>query len=126
MNCEFHSQKTAVDKCKVCGANLCEECNGFQKIHGTCPKCSKVLANKEYISFKNSLMYNILSLVCAVAFLALYIVSVCLHKINTTFTIIGAIVLTIFLPLSVFMLVNTISNIKRIKKQIAISIKLKN
>lgn len=122
MNCEFHDDKKAVAKCKVCGANLCEECNGYQNIHGTCPKCSKTFANKEYISLKNAFMYNILSLVCAIAFLALYIVSLCLNKLSSTFIIIGAVVLVVFLPFSIYLLVNTLLSIKRTKKQIAISI----
>ena len=101
MNCEFHSEKQAVARCKVCGANLCEDCNAYQNIHGSCPQCSKTFASKEYISLKNGLMYNILSLVCAIAFLGLYVVSLCLNKLSTVFTIIGAVVLAIFLPISI-------------------------
>ena len=126
MNCEFHDKKQAVSKCKICGANLCEECNSYQNIHGTCPKCTKASANKEYLSLKNALMYNILSLICAIAFLGLYVVSLCLNKLSMTFTIIGAVVLVIFLPFSIYLLVNTVSNIKKIKKQIAIAITQKN
>ena len=48
MNCKYH-EKEAVEKCKVCGAPLCEDCAKFQEENGTCPACSNGNIEKSYM-----------------------------------------------------------------------------
>lgn len=115
MNCKYHSDRDAVGKCKACGADLCAECDDFAKQNDICPSCAKMYVYRTYDGSKNGLTYNIVSLVCAVAFLALYIVSICLNKLSTNLIVMGAVIIGLLLPLSIFMLVYNITNMKKCK-----------
>lgn len=115
MNCFVHGDKEAKSKCVVCGKPLCEDCTKFQNECGACPKCLKKQAESMYAVAKRGIMYTILSLICAVAFLIIYIVEVCLGNFDKTYIIVGAVILATLVPLSVFMFVKTILKIKKYK-----------
>ena len=116
MSCKLHKNKPDVKKCVVCGTGLCDECAKFQDEYGACPTCLSKQAQSIYVNLKRGIKYNILSLVCSVAFLVLYIVEICLGRFSNTFIIVGAIILALLLPLSIYMFVKTILRLKEYKK----------
>lgn len=119
MNCKYHIDREAKHKCKICGADLCDECNEFQNKNEGCLSCAKMYAYRTYVGFKNSFLYNVISVVCAVAFLVLYIVSICLNMISTIYIVVGAIIIGLLLPISLFLLIYNASNLKKSKKLIS-------
>ena len=123
MFCKYHSDKKAVSKCQVCGADLCDECSDYQNKYDSCPLCAKIYASKTFLTYKNNFTYNLISVVCAVTFLVLYIASLCTKKLNTMFIIIGAIEISILLPVSVYLLINSAKKIKIYKKLVENAIK---
>ena len=118
MNCIYH-KKEAVSKCKVCGAPLCDECEEFQNKNGCCEACARDLEARTYKTQKSGLMYNILSLVCAIGFLVLYIIS--FSKLLLPYKIAGGIIIGILLPLTVIMLIFTLRSNKKSKNNINIA-----
>ena len=90
MDCKYHRGKKAVGQCKLCGANLCQKCTDFQQQYGRCPACAKDYLQYVYKNFKRGLRYNIFGVVCAVAFLALYIVCICTNNADKSFVILSS------------------------------------
>lgn len=123
MSCKYHSDKEAVSKCNVCGADLCKECSDYQDKYDSCPVCAKIYASTTFLTYKNNFTYNMISVVCAVTFLILYIVSLFTNKLNTLFIIIGAIAIVILLPVSIFLTANSAKKIKIYKKLVENAIK---
>ena len=115
MKCKYHDRE-AITRCRVCGAALCSECDAFQKTNEMCPECSKKYLNKTYKSYKTGIMYNVLSMVCAVGFLVLYLLS--FAKLLMAYKIAGGVVLAVMLPLTVFMFVKSVSGARKLKKQL--------
>lgn len=115
MACFIHEKKEDKSKCVVCGKPICDDCSKFQEEYGACPSCLEKQANLIYSSAKRGLAYNILSLICAVLFLTLYIVDICLGKMDKTFIIVGAVILALLFPLSIYMFIRTLKRIKEYK-----------
>ncbi len=118
MDCKYHRGKKAVGQCKLCGAKLCQKCTDFQQQYGRCPACAKDYLQYVYKNFKRGLRYNIFGVVCAVAFLALYIVCFCTNNADKQFVIFGAIVIAVLTPLSIFLLVYSCKQIKKCKQNL--------
>ena len=116
MDCKYHRGKKAVGQCKLCGANLCQKCTDFQQQYGRCPACAKDYLQYVYKNFKRGLRYNIFGVVCAVAFLSLYIVCICTNNADKSFVIFGAIVIAVLTPLSVVLLVYSCKQLKKYKQ----------
>ncbi len=116
MNCKYHADKESVSKCKLCGTELCEDCSKFSKKFDRCPKCAKKEISYLYFRIKHGLTFNVLSLICAVGFLIMYVVALCLGQLDKSFTIIGAIILVILLPITILILIYSINNLKKYKK----------
>ena len=112
MNCKFHKDMEAIDNCVICGAPLCEECKKFHDKHFGCQNCCSREVHRNYLSYKNGFKYNIITLGCAALFLVLYIVAICLNIFETKFIILGAVVLAILVPVSIYL---TIINHKKLK-----------
>ena len=115
MNCKFHSDKESVSKCKICGAELCKDCAKFADSFDRCPKCAQKEIKYFYAKIKRGLIFNIISVVSAVFFLVLYVITLCLGQMDKDFIIIGAIILTVMLPLTILMFVYSINNLKKYK-----------
>ena len=116
MNCKYHGEREAVAKCKVCGADLCKECNEYQRFFDSCLECANLYATETYYTYKNNFIYNLLSIICAGVFLILYIVSLAFNKLNSTLIVVGAIALSLLLPVSILLLVFSAKKIKVYKK----------
>ena len=116
MNCKFHSNKEGVSKCKICGAELCKDCTKFAIKFDRCPKCAQKQISYLYSRIKHGLVFNILGVVCALAFLVMYIVALCLGQLDKDFIVIGAVVLAFLLPITIIMFVYSIKNLKSYKK----------
>lgn len=111
----MHGNKESQAKCVVCGKPLCADCSKFQDEYGACPKCLKKQAESMYAVAKRGIWYNILSLACALAFIVIYIVEVCLGNFDQTYIIVGAVLLGVLTPVSVFMFIKTLLKIKKYK-----------
>ena len=123
MNCKYHTKRLAVSKCQVCGANLCKECADYQKKYDSCPVCAKIYASSTFLTYKNNFNYNLISVLCAITFLVLYIVSLCTNKLSMLFIIIGAIAIGLLLPVSIFLIINSARKIKIYKKLVENALK---
>ena len=115
MNCVIHKNKESSAKCVVCGKPLCAECAEFQEKYGACPKCLKRQAEVMYQTAKRGIVYNILSLICAVAFLTIYVVELCLGNLNQTYIIGGSIIIGVLVPVSITMFVLTLLKMRKYK-----------
>ena len=113
-NCKYHDLE-AVSECVICKAKLCKSCDDFQKQFGRCPKCAKKSVYHLHQNLKRGLIQNIISVICAVAFFSLFVVYICLGKASTTFIVVGAIIVALLCPLTIFMLIYNLKNIKRLK-----------
>ena len=116
MKCSYHSEREAISKCKVCGANLCDICDDFQGMHGYCSRCSANYNGKNYLTFSSGLKYNIVSLICAIMFLSFWIVCIFITNMSLTYLICGGIIALILLSVSISLLTVSIVNIKKIKR----------
>ena len=112
--CKYHNEAEAVGECAICKAKLCEECDEFASQFGRCPKCAKQTVVHLQQNLKRGLLRNVLSVVFAGLFLILFVVYLCLGQLSTTFIIIGSVVIAILLPLTIFMMVYNIKNIKKL------------
>lgn len=121
MNCEFHKDREAVSKCKVCGKDLCEECDKVNQKYSACPGCAKNALQTYHQNIKRGFMFNILSIICSVAFVAMYIVALALQKLSLGYIIAGAVIIAILVPASIFMLCYSLKNMKAYKKVIDIA-----
>ena len=113
--CKFHKENDAVGKCALCGAELCKECDDFQEQFGRCPNCARQTVAILHKKLKHGLLKNILSVVFATLFLILYVVYLCLGELSTTFIVVGAIIISILMPLTVLMMIYNIKNIKKLE-----------
>ena len=113
MNCEYHKDRESVNKCKICGKEICKECDEVQSKYSACPSCVKETVGIYYDKIKRGFKYNILIMICAVAFLAMYVVELALGKLSLTYIIIGAVCVAILIPLSIFMLLYSVNNLKK-------------
>ena len=104
-NCSFHADRESEAKCKICGKDLCGECNNIQNRFGACPNCSKAYLKRLYNSNKQGFWYNMLSVVCAVSFLALYLVQFFTGKLSLTFKVVGGVIIALLLTATIVMLV---------------------
>jgi len=116
MNCKYHREREAVAKCKICGADLCQECNEYQRFFDSCLDCANLTATETYYTYKNNFIYNLLSIICAGVFLILYIISLALNRLNLALIIVGAIALSLLLPISILLLLFSAKKIKVYKK----------
>ena len=116
MNCEYHKDREAVAKCKVCGKDLCEECDKVNQKYSACPNCAKSTLQTYHQNIKRGFLFNILSIVCSVAFLVMYVVAPALQKLNLGYIIAGAIIIAILVPASIFMLCYSLRNMKAYKE----------
>ena len=123
MNCKYHTNRFAVVKCNICGAELCKECADYQKKYDCCPVCAKIYASSTFLTYKKNFNYNLISVICAATFLILYIVSLCTNKLNTLFIIIGAVAIGILLPVSIFLMISSAKKIKIYKKLVENAVK---
>ena len=121
MNCEFHKDREAVAKCKVCGKDLCEECNKVNQKYSACPSCAKSTLQTYHQNIKRGLMFNVLSIICSVAFVVMYVVALALQKLNLGYIIAGAIIIAILVPASIFMLCYSLRNMKEYKEVIEVA-----
>ena len=115
MKCSYHETRDAISKCKVCGADLCNVCDEFQRRKGFCSRCSAYFDVKNYETFKRGLKYNIISLVCAILFVAFWIVCIFVSNLDSVYLICGGIISALILAISIFLLTNSAVNIKKIK-----------
>ena len=121
MNCNFHKDREAVAKCKVCGKDLCKECDEVNQKYSACPGCAKNTLQTYQQNIKRGLLFNILSIVCAFAFVAMYIVALALGKLSVAYIVVGAVLIAILVPVSVFMLCYSLKNLKAYKSIIALA-----
>src|SRR5574344_827805 len=115
MNCKYHNEKESTAKCKICGAPLCPECDEVQKKYFGCPNCAKKYLTQVFQNYTRGLVYNILSVICFVAFVVLYIVDLSLKNLNTLFIVLGAVIIAVLGSLSIFLFCYTLKKIKKIK-----------
>ena len=115
MSCAIHKKDNDVKKCPVCQKSMCEQCANFCEKYGACPNCLKRQSEMMFDTSKRGVWYAGLGLVCATVFLILYVIEICLGKIETTFIIIGTIILAVLLPLTIFLLLFSIKRIKVMK-----------
>ncbi|HAJ78102.1 MAG TPA: hypothetical protein DCO89_03445 [Clostridiales bacterium] len=123
MNCKYHTNHEAVSKCNICGANLCKECSDYQNKYDSCPVCAKIYASSTFLTYKNNFTYNLISVICAGAFLILYILSLFTNKLSSLFIIIGAVAIGFLLPVSVVLTVINAKKLKIFKKLIENAVK---
>ncbi len=123
MNCYLHNEKKEVSKCNICQKPLCEDCANFCEEHGACPTCLKKQVQNMYQSSKRGIWYTITSMLCAVVFLTLYVIDLSLGKLEKSFVIIGAIILGILLPLTIFLLIHSLKKRNEYKKFLENNIK---
>lgn len=116
MSCAIHKKNDDIAKCPVCKKSMCEECADFCEKYGACPTCLKRQVQTMHISSKRGIWYSLLGLVCATIFLIMYIVDIALGKMETNFIIIGAVILAVLLPLTIFLLVYSVLRTKKTKK----------
>ena len=115
MSCVIHKKSDSIGKCVVCGKPLCDKCVEFQEKFGACPECLKKQAESIYRSSKRGIIYNILSLVCAVSFLIIFVIELCLGNLNQTYIIGGGVIIGLLVPISVLMFVFTLLRLKKYK-----------
>lgn len=121
MNCKFHKDREAVAKCKICGKDLCEECNKVNQKYSACPSCAKTTLQTYYQNIKRGLMFNVLSIICSFAFVVMYIVTLALQKLSTAYIVAGAIIIAVLVPASIFMLCYSLKNMREYKAVIDIA-----
>lgn len=121
MNCKFHKDREAVAKCKICGKDLCEECNKVNQKYLACPNCAKTTLQTYYQNIKRGLMFNVLSIICSFAFVVMYIVTLALQKLSTAYIVAGAIIIAVLVPASIFMLCYSLKNMREYKAVIDIA-----
>jgi multidrug efflux pump subunit AcrB len=116
MNCEYHQDRQETTECNVCKKPLCAECAKIQEKFGACAKCAKKQIDRVYQNYKQGLKFNIMSIVCFVAFLIVYVVDVCIGNLSIPFIIFGAVITVVLGVLSVLMLVKTTTKLKEYGK----------
>lgn len=121
MNCEFHKDREAVAKCKVCGKDLCEECDKVNQKYSACPSCAKTTLQTYHQNIKRGFLFNILSIICSVAFVVMYVVALALQKLSLGYIIAGAVIIAILVPASILMLLYSLKNMKAYKQIIELS-----
>ena len=115
MSCFIHKDIESKSKCPICQNELCESCEKFCDEYGACPKClnSQVVSMLE--NTNRGIIYSIFSLICSSLFLILYLVDLLRGTMQKNFIIIGAILVSIILPVSIILLVHTIKKKKEYK-----------
>ena len=121
MNCEFHKDRESVSKCKICGKELCEECDKINQKYSACPSCAKNAVARYYQNFKRGFMFNILSIICSVAFVVMYIISLVQKKLSLSYIIIGAVIIALLGSVSIVMFCYSLKKMKEYKLQIKLA-----
>ena len=116
MNCHIHNQKQPVAKCAKCHQPICEQCVDLHKKYGACPSCSKDKLFTLYSSFKKGLIFNILSVLCAVAFIVCYALDVISGQADKLYVILGAVCGSVIVIFSTTLLVRNILKTKKLGK----------
>lgn len=116
MSCYIHKNKPKVTECQICKKPICEQCQNVQNQYGACPNCMKDSLKYQKQNLKRGLVLNILSVVCFVAFLVVYLVQIFTQHADTLFVVLGAICCAFLGVFSVFLLVRAVLKIKDIAK----------
>lgn len=116
MNCHIHNQNQPIAKCRKCKQPICEQCADIHKKYGACPSCSKDKLFSLYSSFKKGLVFNVLSVLCAIAFFVCYAIDVSAGQADKLYVILGAIFGSIIAIFSITMLIKTALKIKNLGK----------
>ena len=114
MSCHLHNQKQEVSHCNVCGKPICNECLDVQNYYESCPSCSKEHLKDLYANYKKGLIFNILSVICIVAFFVVFAIDIA--SADQVFIIVGSILGGIGAIVSVALLIRTVLKMHNLKK----------
>lgn len=116
MNCSFHNDREEVAKCNICKKPLCAECDKVQQKYLACPSCAQKSLIAIHKIYKRGLIFNVLGVLCFIAFVVLYVVDLMLGNLGKTFIILGAIAMAILGAITITMFVMSCLKLKRLNK----------
>lgn len=122
--CSFHSDKEAVEKCTICGKEMCEDCAPkFINERVACPVCAKESCKKERKSYSWIIVLAGVGLLAGIAVIAMLIALIIRDGKDEMFKYIAAGILVIaIMALAVFTLIKSIQSLKYYNKRYKIAL----
>lgn len=109
--CSFHKEFDAVEKCTVCGKEMCKECAPkFIDEKVVCPVCALENNKKERKNYGILSGLVVLGMACAIAVLVLLTIMIVRGDEHLTRNIICVVGIVLCMSFAVFLLINTLKS----------------